>query len=426
MRVGDLSFGLKLSAIIVLCAVTVAALLAGSLGILHGAVLEERRFTAQSAVEVAHSVMTKYAEAEQRGEMTHDAAVEAALGVIRILRYGQGEYFFVSDTQGVMRMHPVKKELEGRNLSDLQDKKGRYFYREFFDKAGQQSGFVTYFWPKPGHEEAVEKVSYVKAFAPWNMMIVSGVYLDDVETRFVTYARQLIIGGVFGLVLIAAAAMAFSRHMVTPLKLVTGAMNRLIAGEEDVVVSACARRDEVGVLNQAVATFSDNSRQMRALEAAAQREKLAAEESKRELMRHLAREIEAEIKGVAKAVASSASDMDVTIGAMAQLAQSASGQATRIVSASARASANVQMVATAAEELSASINEIGIQAANSTKVSQIAADEAGHTNERIAALSDSVAQISEVIQLITDVANQTNLLALNATMSCSIKQRQFA
>jgi len=211
MTVRNVSLGFKLSFIIGLCMLTVATLLGLSLKILHDVVLRERQLTSQSTVEVAHSVLVKYAAIESQGGLTREAAIRAALDTIRSLRYADGNYFFVSDLGGVMLMHPVQRELEGKDLTGLQDKTGHYFYREFFEKASH-SGFIDYYWPKPGQKDPVRKLSYVKAFEPWKMMILSGVYMDDVEASFAAYARTLLAVGFAGIALIIAASVLFARH----------------------------------------------------------------------------------------------------------------------------------------------------------------------------------------------------------------------
>ena len=414
----NVSLGLKLSFIIGLCMLTVAALLGLSLNTLHEAVLKERQLTSQSTVEVAHSVLVKYAALESQGAMPHDAAIKAALEVMRSLRYGEGNYFFVSDLSGIMLMHPVQPQLEGKNLSELKDKMGHYFYREFFEKAGG-TGFVKYYWPKPGRQEPVQKLSYVKAFAPWNMMVLSGVYMDDVEAGFAAYARTLLVVGIGGLLLIVSAAVLFARHILTPLKAVTRAMNRLVAGETDVAIAVTSRGDEVGMLSQAVAKFSDNARRMRELETTAAEERRQAELARRQLMQQLAGQIDSEIAGVAQAVTAAAADMRSTTASMSQAAAAAAGHTSQALTAADDASANVHTVAAAAEQLAASINEIGTQAASATRVAAGAVEAAGRTSEQFTSLSETVEQISRVIQLITQIANQTNLLALNATIEAA-------
>ena len=75
-------------------------------------------------------------------------------------------------------MHPIKPELDGKDLSQFNDKNGKVIFVEFSKVAREQgSGFVDYVWPKPGLEEAVPKISYVKGLKSWEWVIGSGVYI---------------------------------------------------------------------------------------------------------------------------------------------------------------------------------------------------------------------------------------------------------
>ncbi|HIJ39197.1 MAG TPA: PAS domain S-box protein, partial [Rhodospirillaceae bacterium] len=224
---------------------------------MHATVLKERKFAARSAVEIALATMSHFASLENRGSISHEDAVSRSLALVRSMRYGGSAYFFVVDMRGWMLMHPIKKELEGTFLSDLQDVKGTYFWREFFEKAST-SGYVEYYWPKPETNEPVKKLTYVKAFEPWNMMVMSGIYLDDVEERYGEYAQVLGIVGAIGFAAILTASFFLNRHIVRPLRTVTDAFDRLIAGERNLTIETSDRRDEMGILIHAVAEISDS------------------------------------------------------------------------------------------------------------------------------------------------------------------------
>ncbi len=74
-----------------------------------------------------------------------------------------GTYLWIHDMKGVVRMHPIKYKLNGKNVMGLKDKAGKLFFAEMNKLVREkESGWVSYMWPKPGQKEASKKVSYVK------------------------------------------------------------------------------------------------------------------------------------------------------------------------------------------------------------------------------------------------------------------------
>ncbi|HTU52980.1 MAG TPA: cache domain-containing protein [Acetobacteraceae bacterium] len=73
-------------------------------------------------------------------------------------------YLFVNDLNGKTLFHGSLPELEGTNVLGLKDSNGKLFIVEMVKVAKSKgSGWVDYLWPKPGHGQASEKWSYVKA-----------------------------------------------------------------------------------------------------------------------------------------------------------------------------------------------------------------------------------------------------------------------
>ncbi len=96
-----------------------------------------------------------------------------------------GTYIWVHDLKGVMRMHPIKPELEGKNQIDWKDSQGKAIFVEFNKVAKEKgTGWVDYWWPKPGEKNPSRKVSYVKLcnIDGEDMVVGSGIYdLPDAE-----------------------------------------------------------------------------------------------------------------------------------------------------------------------------------------------------------------------------------------------------
>ena len=55
----------------------------------------------------------------------------------------------------------------------------------------KEGGFVNYSWVKPVTGVATPKISYAKAFLPWQWMVGTGVYLDEVEKVIVAEKSAL-------------------------------------------------------------------------------------------------------------------------------------------------------------------------------------------------------------------------------------------
>ena len=87
-------------------------------------------------------------------------------------------YVFVLDYEGTLLVHP---EIEGTNLFDAQDVNGKYFIREMLEVGREDgSGWIDYWWNKPGEEEPSAKSSYIRQIeVDGDVLIVGvGVYLE--------------------------------------------------------------------------------------------------------------------------------------------------------------------------------------------------------------------------------------------------------
>jgi len=76
----------------------------------------------------------------------------------------EGTYVWVHSLAAAkMLMHPIKYKMVGNNLIGLKDAKGKRFFVVMNDLVKEKGeGWVEYYWPKPGTEESVRKISFVK------------------------------------------------------------------------------------------------------------------------------------------------------------------------------------------------------------------------------------------------------------------------
>ena len=108
------------------------------------------------------------------------------IDALRPIRFNQGHgYFFMTDFKGVSKLLPVDPSLEGTNIIDFRDIRGKYIIRESISIAKNQGeGFNHYYWTKPNQDkQEFEKIAYIKRFEPFDWYIGTGIYLDMIEAR---------------------------------------------------------------------------------------------------------------------------------------------------------------------------------------------------------------------------------------------------
>ncbi|WP_316980307.1 methyl-accepting chemotaxis protein [Shumkonia mesophila] len=400
-------------------AVGIAAV--GSFGLyeIRHTLMEDRKVKTEHVVQVVGALAGHYHALQKSGALSPEAAQKAALGEISSLRYGSGEYFAVQSYDNVMLMHPIKPELNGKSLAGTKGPDGQLIF-DILVRLGKENGggFVEYLWPKPGASKPVPKISYVTPFAPWQWVISSGIYVDDVTDVFM---RDLAIVGSVSLLillLIVGGSLVISRSITRPLSHVAANMQQLAKGDVSVTVEGTDRGDEVGGMARAVQVFKDNKIEAdRLAEEQRRQEQERAARAKR--IEDLCKAFDATSSEAVRSVAAAATEMQSSSESMSATAEEATRQATAVAAASEQASANVQTVASAAEELSSSVSEIGRQVIQASQIASAAVTEAEQTNVKVQGLAAAAQKIGEVVALITDIAEQTNLLALNATIEAA-------
>lgn len=117
----------------------------------------------------------------ESGALTEEQGKEAALGMLTSIRFGNDDYFFTYDRDMTAIAHPDAK-FRGRNLIDMQDADGTYVGREIRRVALELGGgFVPYRWVRLDADEASPKIGYVFHYEPWDWIIGTGVYVDDID-----------------------------------------------------------------------------------------------------------------------------------------------------------------------------------------------------------------------------------------------------
>ncbi len=121
-----------------------------------------------------------------------DLLKKEAIETIKSMRYGKNGYFWINDMTPKMIMHPILPELNGENLANYTDSNGVFVFNEMIKicKNSKDGGFLKYLWLKPQTKVLQEKISYIKGFKPWNWIIGTGAYVDDIENQISLMKKQ--------------------------------------------------------------------------------------------------------------------------------------------------------------------------------------------------------------------------------------------
>jgi methyl-accepting chemotaxis protein len=215
-----------------------------------------------------------------------------------------------------------------------------------------------------------------------------------------------------------AAVLILLRRVVSPVRQMTAAIERIAAGELGTPVPTGGRRDELGQMAAALEILRRGCLERDALQAAQQAGQ-AAKAAQAERIDAVVRSFEAEAGAMLRDVGHAAAALDGTAATMADAARGGIDRATAVAASVEQASRNVRSVAVSTEELGAAIAEAARKVSAGAQVAQRAAASARATDGTVQSLSGAAGRIGEVVALISGIAAQTNLLALNATIEAA-------
>lgn len=128
----------------------------------------------------------------RNGLISEDQAQWSALEELRAFRYGSGDFIWVADFNGFYLYHPdPKKNME--DFSEARDVFGNYMLTPLIQKAIEhEEGYHSFWDQRPNDNLPAEKLAYARVFTPWEWVIGTEVFVDDLEAEILLRKEKMI------------------------------------------------------------------------------------------------------------------------------------------------------------------------------------------------------------------------------------------
>jgi methyl-accepting chemotaxis protein len=198
----------------------------------------------KSQIQAAITIVQHYYDMSQAGTMTVADAQYQAKEAIRAMRYrddGSG-YMWIDDTNYNLVMHPILPQQEGNNRYNLEDQNGVMIIQEIMKAANAGGGYNTFWFTKSDGVTVAEKLAYSEKFEPWNWVITTGNYTDDMELEMaevsssinkslVSIIASVVICAIIVLVVAVIFSLGYAERICNPLKQLQGMADKLSDGD---------------------------------------------------------------------------------------------------------------------------------------------------------------------------------------------------
>ena len=348
--------------------------------------IEERKADLINVTQVAMSVVKQYAAQAQSGELNKEEAQKRALTSLKSLRYGTDGYFSVTNPNEVMLMHPFKAEMNGKKMTDFKDPAGNPLFVNITKAASKpEGGFVSYLWPKAGATDPVPKTSFALSYQPWEWILTTGVYMDDINAAFLRSLYE--VGGLLVLVtLFLCVIVVFNNRSIL----------RTIGGDPGHAADI-ANRISDGDLSLSIDTAAGDNRSLL----------FAIKRMRDSLLQTIS-----DIKSSAHTIATASSEIASGNLDLSNRTEQQAGSLEETASAMEELTSTVKQNADnarQANQLAVSASEVAIQGGSVV----------GQVIDTMASINESSRKIVDIISVIDGIAFQTNILALNAAVEAA-------
>ena len=380
--------------------------------------------------QIAYSILEEYYKKQQAGELTEEQAKKEAADRVRDLRYNGGQGYFWIDTVNGDNVVLLGSKTEGTNRLNAKDSTGFPFIQEINKNAQQEGGgYTRWTFPKPGETESLPKLGYSICFQPYQWVVGTGVYIDEVDK--VIAAREQEINDKFHsdilkclavMVVLQLIFIAFARYLgasiAGPIQKVTERMEVIGTGDFTISEQDAAELQELSTRPDEIGMMALAMKEMN--------------EKVRKLMQNVAQ--------TAEYLAAASEELTSTADQAAEVSQSIADSVVNVAGSCSEqftdvetANGHTQHLNTSMEQFRKTLSDAGMKVQQTSEVAaqggqdvqtavmsmQSIESNVGNIAKLIEELGENSKEIGTIVATISEIADQTNLLALNAAIEAA-------
>lgn len=394
------------------------------------------KFQIQNAI----SILKTFYEEEQNGTLSHEQAQKEAIKIIKNIRYGDDSsgYFWIDATDCTLIAHPILPQNEGQNRKNLKDKNGVTIIKKILSVVNEnkEGGFSEFYFTKSDGITVAPKRTYSMLFKPWNWIISSGNYYDDInvelqqiENEVRTHFSKLLlyIFETMAVVLVAAifVSLFFSKKFSKPIEETARILEKMAAGNLTLRLSAEKGKNEISKMRRSINAFTESINKM----VAVSKQNIISLSKVAENLNENSSGISSEIKQIsdnsseladqAKTQLETVSLTVDTMGKMSSITNQLSAQIHDQNNDLSQSSAAVEEMISNIKSITENIDKFGNSFNQLSSDSEDGKNKIENVINLIESVSDESKKLLDTNKVIEDVAQQTNLLAMNAAIEAA-------